>query len=127
MRYSSEQVDACLATYRISVAYLETTELSVELVRRLRDQLPPEKREGAYFLFDSLSFIDVIGNSDLATHWVPSDRDSAFVGHLGTLLEMEVFTDAYHHPDKKILPAGQVHVVMADGSLGYNLRLIRRP
>lgn len=40
---------------------------------------------------------------------------------------MEVFTDAYHHPDKKILPAGQVHVVMADGSLGYNLRLIRRP
>lgn len=94
--------------------------LTPELIVSLREDLPDEYRANCFFAFDGASYTYVMGDQDLfASLNRPSTRDELLrTGRVASVFGMDIFTDAYLHPDRKILPARRVYVVSADGSYG---------
>jgi hypothetical protein len=57
---------------------------------------------------------DIIGSSDFATFLDPVTKfDLALNGYLGTLIGMQLVTDAFRQPTQKVLNKGEIYVISA--------------
>lgn len=125
MQFTAEQINAHLEAHRNSEVSTEPVTLSARLLMDLRGRLPEEKRAGACILIDSKAYQVFVHDDDLLNLFDPISLHAAVAaGHLGVLFGMDMFTDAFHYPDKKVLPAGRVYVMAADGGEGYGAAVI---
>lgn len=94
--------------------------LTPAIIAGMRDELPEDKKVGCYFVFDSASYVNVVGNNELiaAMDDVQTRREIVFTGLLGRLYGMDVLTNAYVRPERQVLPAKRVYVMAGDGSMG---------
>jgi hypothetical protein len=93
---------------------------SVRLLTCMLKDLGPN----AYALIDSGAWTQFIGDNQTCLCLDPVARhDRLLAGHLGTMYGIEIYTDAYYHPDEQSLPKDTLIVMAADGSRGYAVRL----
>ena len=113
-------IDPRLEFCNVAVVLPEVQKLTPSLIANMRDMLPDDKKVGCYFAFDSASYVNVVGNNELvaAMDHVQTRRELLLTGRLGALLGMDLLTDAYVHPDRKVLPAKRVYVMAGDGTTG---------
>lgn len=67
---------------------------------------------------------DIIGSNDFATFLDPITKyDLALNGQLGTLVGLNLITDAFRQPNQKVLEAGEIYVVSdAENHAAYSTR-----
>jgi hypothetical protein len=67
---------------------------------------------------------DIIGSSDFSAFFDPITKyDLAMNGQLGTLVGMELITDAFRQPNQKVLNKGEIYIVAApDNHAAYTDR-----
>ena len=120
MQYSPEEINAKLETHRNSEVYTEPSTLNTELVASLRNRLPRDKRDAAYVLLDIRAYNAFVHDDDLLLLFDPVlYHDAVIAGHFGTLMGMDVFTDAVYSPDQRVLSECRIYVMAEDGSEGY--------
>ena len=67
---------------------------------------------------------DIIGSNDFATFLDPITKyDLALNGHVGTLVGLNLITDAFRQPNQKVLNAGEIYIVgNAENHAAYSTR-----
>lgn len=120
MQFTAEQIKDKLESHLNSEVSVAPVALNTELVSSLRNSLPRDKRDTAYMLMDVRAYSAFVHDDDLLLLFNPvSSHEGVMAGHLGTLMGMDVFTDAVFCAEQKVLPEYRIYVMASDGSEGY--------
>lgn len=110
-------VDPRVAFFANAKIQMSAPAITHPLIAEMRERLSMLKRVGCYFMFDSASYVHVIGNDELVSIMTDVETRVGLMrtGRLSSLLGMDVLTDAYMQPDQKLLPAHHLYVMAGDG------------
>jgi hypothetical protein len=93
---------------------------SVQLAIQMGKDLGP----GWYIAVSCGAWPKIISDSQAAScidH--VTSRSRVLAGHMGVLFGVDIFTDAYYHPELQVLARDLMYVMSADGAKGYAVRL----
>lgn len=87
-------------------------ELTTKNLGRLRQAVARWNLPATHVLLSNDYWADVIGSNDFATFLDPITKyDLVLNGQLGTLVGMDIITDAFRQPNQKVLNRGEIYVV----------------
>lgn len=87
-------------------------ELTTKNLGRLRQAIAAWGLPTTHILLSNDYWADVIGSNDFATFFDPITKyDLVLNGQIGTLVGMEIITDAFRQPNQKVLAPGEIYVV----------------
>ncbi|AGS81964.1 major head protein [Pseudomonas phage PaBG] len=87
-------------------------ELTTKNLGRLRQQIAKWGLPATHILLANDYWADVIGSNDFATFFDPITKyDLVLNGQIGTLVGMNIITDAFRQPNQKVLNPGEIYVV----------------
>lgn len=79
---------------------------------------------GYYVMLSSGAYSSVMGDPQIHAYMDPVTLYSRLLaGHLAIMYGMNIITDAYMHPETRILDKDCMYVMSADGSKGFAVRL----
>lgn len=97
---------------RINPLELIAGELTPKHLGRLRQQVARWNLPATTILLSNDYWADVIGSNDFATFFDPITKyDLVLNGQIGTLVGMNIITDAFRQPNQKVLEPGEIYVV----------------
>ena len=86
--------------------------LTTQMLATIRDQVTDWNLPASNAIISNDFWSDVIGSNDFATFLDPvSKYDLVLNGYLGTLVGMNLITDAFRQPNQKVLNRGEIYVV----------------
>lgn len=99
-------------------------ELTTKNVGNLRQTVARWNLPASTLILSNDYWSDIIGSNDFATMLDPiSKYDLVLNGQLGTLVGMNIITDAFRQPNQKVLEAGELYVVSdAENHAAYSTR-----
>lgn len=87
-------------------------ELTTKNLGALRQAVARHNLPAATAIIANDYWTDIIGSNDFATMLDPITKyDLALNGQLGTLVGMQLVTDAFRQPNQKVLNAGEIYIV----------------
>lgn len=87
-------------------------ELTTKNLGRLRQAVARWGLPASHIILANDYWQDVIGSNDFATFFDPITKyDLVLNGQIGTLVGMEIITDAFRQPNQKVLNPGEIYVV----------------
>lgn len=87
-------------------------ELTPKHLGRLRQQVARWNLPATTVLLSNDYWADVIGSNDFATFFDPITKyDLVLNGQIGTLVGMNIITDAFRQPNQKVMEPGEIYVV----------------
>lgn len=87
-------------------------ELTTKNLGRLRRQVAQWNLPAATAIIANDYWEDIIGSNDFATFLDPITKyDLALNGQLGTLVGLQLITDAFRQPNQKVLNPGEIYIV----------------
>lgn len=87
-------------------------ELTTKNLGRLRQSIAKWGLPATTMILSNDYWGDVIGSNDFATFFDPITKyDLVMSGQIGTLVGMNIITDAFRQPNQKVLNAGEIYVV----------------
>lgn len=99
-------------------------ELTTKNLGRLRQSIARWNLPATHILLSNDYWADVIGSNDFATFFDPITKyDLVLNGQIGTLVGMNIITDAFRQPNQKVLNPGEIYVVASPENHGaYSTR-----
>jgi hypothetical protein len=99
-------------------------ELTTKNLGRLRQTIARWGLPATHIVLANDYWADVIGSNDFATFFDPITKyDLLMAGQIGTLVGMNIITDAYRQPNQKVLNPGEIYVVSEASNHGaYSTR-----
>lgn len=109
-RLWKKAADASVGT--VNPLELIAGELTPKHLGRLRQQVARWNLPATTVLLSNDYWADVIGSNDFATFFDPITKyDLVMNGQIGTLVGMNIITDAFRQPNQKVLEPGEIYVV----------------
>lgn len=109
-RLWKKAADATVGRYN-ALEYI-SGELTTKNLGRLRQVVSSWNLPATEIIISNDYWTDIIGSNDFATFLDPiSKYDLVLNGQLGTLVGMNITTDAFRQPNQKVLEAGEIYVV----------------
>jgi len=118
-------IDLKIAAHPNAVTHAGPVPLTPELIVKLMEEVGtpesnPHRRQGAYMLIGAQAWGYLLAHPELARLIESVARyESLLKGHLGFLLGLEIYSDAFRHPAEKVLPTNVIYVMAGDGSIGF--------
>lgn len=99
-------------------------ELTTKNLGRLRQAIARWGLPATHIVLSNDYWADVIGSNDFATFFDPITKyDLVLNGQIGTLVGMNIITDAFRQPNQKVLNPGEIYVVASPENHGsYSTR-----
>jgi hypothetical protein len=99
-------------------------ELTTKNLGRLRQAIARWGLPATHIVMSNDYWADVIGSNDFATFFDPITKyDLVLNGQIGTLVGMNIITDAFRQPNQKVLNPGEIYVVASPENHGaYSTR-----
>ena len=99
-------------------------ELTTKNLGRLRQAIARWGLPATHIVLSNDYWADVIGSNDFATFVDPITKyDLVLNGQIGTLVGMNIITDAFRQPNQKVLNPGEIYVVASPENHGsYSTR-----
>lgn len=99
-------------------------ELTTKIMGSLRGIVAEHNLPVSSAIISNDYWSDIIGSSDFSSFFDPITKyDLALNGQLGTLIGMQLITDAFRQPNQKVLNRGEIYIVAApENSSAYTDR-----